>query len=135
VVVLFIIALRLQKTEIKKPPVVKDNPISYTTPEEQPTQYVVTAPNKEIYTCSVEANEELNLKFPYDGDVTVTLVIRNKGGENEAFLKLSKGQFTGGYVMARFDDSKARSYATSESNDGDNTYSWIDSGSDIFCKK
>ncbi len=90
--------------------------------------------DKKIYFGSLVAEEELNLKFPYNGGVSVSLYIKNKGHRNSAFLKLSKGQFTGDYIMARFDGSKADSYATSESNDGDNTYAFIDEGSNFVSR-
>lgn len=109
---------------VDRPPIYK---WIYSEREDQMT-------DKKSYIAGLDADEQLDLKFPYNGGVAVTLYIVNSNGHSRAFLKLSKGQFTGDYITARFDHGKARTYATTESSDGDNTYTWIDRSSDICSK-
>jgi hypothetical protein len=82
-----------------------------------------------IYFESVNANDLLDLKFPYNGGVVARLIIRNMRGENDAMLRLSSGQFNksiDGYrVKARFDNKKMKTLYCSGSSDGDNSYVFL----------
>src|SRR5580704_7265868 len=43
--------------------------------------------------ADVQAKDQLQLKFPYNGGVTAQLSLRFKDGENNSYLTLSNGQF------------------------------------------
>jgi hypothetical protein len=83
------------------------------------------------YYAAVNANEELQLKAPYDGGVTATLTIRNMGEKNEAVLSISKGQFLTGVngenIDVRFDSLKAETYECSGPADYSTTTLFINS--------
>ena len=83
------------------------------------------------YFATVDANEPLQLKAPYDGGVTATVTIRNMKGENEAMLQISKGQFLAGVdgvdIQVRFDTLKAETYSCSGPSDYSSTVLFIQS--------
>ena len=83
------------------------------------------------YYASVQANEELQLKAPYDGGATATLTVRNITGKNEVLLKVSKGQFLAGIdeenIQVRFDTSKAETYSCSGPSDYSTTVLFVTS--------
>ena len=71
--------------------------------------------SKKTYYALVEANELLEFDFPYNGGSTVTLTIRNKNGENNAYLSVTKGQMlTRSYettsYRVRFDNQPLQYY-------------------------
>lgn len=111
-----------------RPPVYKWN---YSEDEDKMT-------SKKILYATIDANELLDLKFPYSGGVTATIMIRKKNGENNAVLELSKGQFMTGVdgedIGVRFDNLKAETYSCAESNDGDNRYLFISSANRFINK-
>lgn len=75
----------------------------------------------ETKQAQIEANEQLQFEFPYDGGSTATLCIRKKGSQKDVMLAISKGQFitnvTGGQVMVKFDNDKPISFSTSQPSD------------------
>jgi len=61
--------------------------------------------------ASIDANNLLQFKFPYQGGSVATFTVRKREGKTEILLEISKGQFIthvdGGYARIRFDDGKA----------------------------
>ena len=95
--------------------------------------------SKPAYYASVEANELLQLKFPYNGGTTVTIFLRNKGGKNEVMLQLSKGQFmanvvSGQDIMVRFDSLKAEKFPCVAPGDGSTTVLFISNEAKFLSK-
>ena len=93
------------------------------------------------YTASISANELLDLKFPYQGGVSVSLSIRKKAGEeNEAFLYLSKGQlmaahsYEEGTIRLRFDEEAPESYSVIGSTDNSSNIVFINSVNKVINK-
>ncbi len=83
------------------------------------------------YFASVDATEQLQLKAPYDGGVTASVLIRNTTGENEVLLQISKGQFLasldGENIQVRFDTAKAETYSCSGPSDYSSTVLFLHS--------
>lgn len=78
--------------------------------------------SKPVKYATIDANELLTFKFPYEGGSTATLVLRKKNGVNDAYIKVSKGQFKSNFdgtnSRVRFDENKASTYSMGESSDG-----------------
>jgi len=86
--------------------------------------------SKTSWFAGVKANELLQLKFPYNGGTTVNIFLRNKGGENQVMLQLSKGQFManvikGQDILVRFDSLKAEKFSCLAPGDGSTTTLFI----------
>jgi hypothetical protein len=114
-----------------------------STPYEPPSSWTFSEDedkmtSKKIYYAIVDANEQLDLKFPYNGGVTASIMIRRKNGENNAILQLSKGQFMTGVdgevIEVRFDDGKVERYDCAGSNDDDSRILFIQSASRFINK-
>ena len=96
--------------------------------------------SKITYTAELVANDELQLKFPYDGGVTCMLYISKKDKKTSVLLSLSKGQLLaandvdGGEIRVRFDDDKAENYSVSGSTDNSSNNVFINSA-DRFINK
>ncbi|MVN90445.1 hypothetical protein [Mucilaginibacter aquatilis] len=77
--------------------------------------------SKKKYFADIEANNELNFDFPYDGGSTGSIMIRKKNGETDVMLSISKGQFNTGVdgtsITVRFDDDKPVTFECSEASD------------------
>ncbi len=77
--------------------------------------------SKKTYFASIDANEELQFDFPYDGGSTATIALRKGKNGNEVLLSVSKGQFNtgvdGSEVTVRFDQNKAITFSCSEPSD------------------
>jgi len=85
-----------------------------------------------IYYASVIANEQLDLKFPYDGGVTATLWVRYMDRKNEVVIQISKGQFMassvdGEDIKVRFDNTKAVTYNCVGPSDGNSEKLFVES--------
>lgn len=94
--------------------------------------------SKTSYFAAVDANELLDLKFPYNGGVTAEIMVRHRRGENNALLSISKGQFMPGTdgetIKVRFDSSKAEEFDCVGSSDDDSRYLFINSSSRFIAK-
>ncbi|RAJ85537.1 hypothetical protein CLV59_102241 [Chitinophaga dinghuensis] len=70
-----------------------------------------------IKYATVDAKDQLEFDFPYNGGSTATIIIRKKKGQNDVLLQVSKGQFNskvnGQNIMLRFDEEPAFSLNTS----------------------
>lgn len=89
--------------------------------------------SKKKYYAVLTANDELVFDFPYDGGSVASLMIRRKRGEDNALLKVSKGQFIhdyeGGSIKVRFGNSKPSTYAISRPSDQSSDLVFIDNAS------
>lgn len=104
----------------------------YTQQEDKMTS------NTEYY-ADIEANDELQLKFPYAGGVTATLHVRKKEGKNEVYLRLSKGQLIAANglddaVRLRFDDERPGIYGVTGAADYSSEVIFFDSPTKIISK-
>lgn len=101
---------------ITPPPTPPANTWSYSTDSDKMT-------SNKIYYASLDANEHLYLKFPYNGGVTASINVRYRDGENDAWLEISKGQFLANAIRnqdirVRFDSLKAITYSCGAASDG-----------------
>lgn len=94
--------------------------------------------SNKIKFASVEATEELEFKFPYDGGSIATLTIRNKDNNNDIYLHVSKGQFNRGYdggdLRIKFDDNPPHNYSFSSASDGSSDLIFINATKGIISK-
>ena len=90
------------------------------------------------YFAEAQAKELLQFEFPYDGGSTATLMIRNKEGDNDVMLNVSKGQFIthydGSTIRARFDNDSPVRYNISEPSDGSSDLVFINAEKDFISK-
>ncbi|KAA2240548.1 hypothetical protein F0L74_30825 [Chitinophaga agrisoli] len=85
--------------------------------------------SKKIYGAYVNAKEELQFEFPYNGGSVATVYLRNRDGKTDIILMVSKGQFAhsidGQAIRVRFDDQQPGTYNCSTSSDGDSKVLFI----------
>ena len=76
--------------------------------------------------AQVTSEDRVNLDFPYEVGTYMTLHIRNKGNDTDAFIKVTTGQLHTDYnnptVLIRFDDAQAESYRVTDAASGDSEY-------------
>lgn len=82
--------------------------------------------SKSNYTASVDANELLDMNFPYNGGVVATLLVQNRRGTNSILLLVSKGQILEPGVKIRFDDGKVMDLEGATPGDGDSKYLFLE---------
>lgn len=93
--------------------------------------------DKTSFGATLEANEPLELKFPYEGSrAYLRLIFNNK---NMLVLGVSKGQFMASSVSdeeikVRFDNNKPEIYKCPGSSDGDSRYLFIGSSKTLIDK-
>jgi hypothetical protein len=94
--------------------------------------------SKTVKYASIEANEELEFKFPYDGGSVASLTIRKKDGGNDIYLSVSKGQFNGTYdggqIRIKFDDEQPKKFSFVAPSDGSADMIFINSEKTIIAK-
>lgn len=94
--------------------------------------------SKKVNYASIQANEELDFKFPYDGGSIATLTIRKKDGVNDIYLNVSKGQFNssydGGQIRIKFDNESPKNFSFSSASDGSSDIIFINSTKTIISK-
>ena len=93
-----------------------------------------------IKFASIRSENTIELNFPY-GECGLTYCIRkNANGENDVYLIISSGQFTGNtydgsnYITVRFDDLPPTKYTYSEAADGSFNVIFIDNTKDFISK-
>lgn len=94
--------------------------------------------SKKIYFASIDANDELDLKPPYDGANLATLTVRYKSGDN-VYLSVTKGQFMANAVdeepiKVRFDSATAEIFYCDAPSDGSTTTLFITPTSKFIAK-
>jgi hypothetical protein len=76
---------------------------------------------KDIF-CTVQSNESLNLKFPYNGVNYGSLTVRKMNGKTNILISVMKGQITGEYeneyFKAKFDNDKQITFSYASTSDG-----------------
>ena len=94
----------------------------------------------EIKLASIRSENTIELNFPY-GECGLTYCIRkNANGENDVYLIISSGQFTGNtydgsnYITVRFDDLPPTKYTYSEAADGSFNVIFINNTKDFISK-
>lgn len=82
-----------------------------------------------VYNATILSSDMAYLDFPYEGGTTMKLFIRNRNGEQDAFIRCENGQITDDYdnrtLTIRFDDDAAVNYEVLESDDGDSEFRFI----------
>ena len=94
--------------------------------------------SKTVKYASIDANEELEFKFPYDGGSVASLTIRKKDGANDIYLSVTKGQFNatydGGQVRIKFDDEQPKKFSFTPPSDSSSDVIFINSTKTIISK-
>jgi len=113
------------------------------TPKTETTKWSFTEDidkmsSKKVNYASIDANEELNFEFPYNGGSVATFTVRKKNGTNDIYLSVSKGQFNstfdGGQVRIKFDENSPRKYSFSSASDNSSDVIFINSTSDVISR-
>jgi hypothetical protein len=121
----------------------KQNLVETELPKEEVTKWqfqedVDKMTSKIVKYASIEANEELEFKFPYDGGSVASLTIRKKDGGNDIYLSVSKGQFNGTYdggqIRIKFDDDQPKKFSFVAPSDGSADMIFINSEKTIIAK-
>ena len=84
------------------------------------------------FYASVTANNTLYFDFPYNGGASCELTLRYKGGENNVYMKVSKGQFMPNVlddrrIRVKFDDEKPITFGYSMPSDASSNLIFINS--------
>jgi len=94
--------------------------------------------SKSVYHAQVNAKEELQFEFPYQGGAVASIYIRNKDNKNEVVLMVSKGQFNGSIegqaIRVRFDEGSPITYNCNPSSDSDPKFLFIQSTKGFITK-
>lgn len=94
--------------------------------------------SKSVYHAQVNAREELEFKFPYQGGAVASIYLRNRDNKSDAIFMISKGQFTGSFqgqaIRVRFDEEKPFTFNCSPSSDGDSKVLFIDNTKGFITK-
>lgn len=89
--------------------------------------------SKITHIATIESNDQLDLKFPYEGGVAAYIKLRKMRNETNVILQISKGQFNSGVdgesIKVRFDNRKPETYSCERAGDGDATVLFINSES------
>lgn len=82
-----------------------------------------------MFFAENDAADQLQFSAPYDGGVTVSIILRNMNRKNDVVLQITKGQFMpsglDGSIRVRFDKNKAETYYYSDAADGSPTSIFI----------
>jgi len=119
-------------TTVVKNPSVKEPQWIYETQEDKIN-------DSKIYFAHVDANELLDFKFPYDGGVTASILLRKWNNKTEAMLTITKGQFMPNTmenhrIKVKFDNEKAESYLYTDPSDGSSTIAFISNAKKFISK-
>lgn len=93
-----------------------------------------------VYFASLNADRDMQLKFPYQGGSMPSINIRYKNGVPSAYLHITKGQLIAahagqdGEIRVRFDQEPADTYEVSGAADYSPNYLFINHAS-YFIKK
>jgi len=91
-----------------------------------------------MYFASVVANEEIQFQFPYNGGSTAKITIREKEGNTDIMLRVSKGQFLTHYdgttCRIKFDDEQPKAYSLNEASSGSSDVVFIQSEAALIKK-
>ncbi|HOY14512.1 MAG TPA: hypothetical protein PLY70_15295 [Saprospiraceae bacterium] len=84
--------------------------------------------------AQIQALDDLQFKFPYDGGSQAYLTIR-RTKDIDVYLSISKGQFLSGYnhaVRLKFDEGKPITYNYQDPSDGSNETIFLNREQDII---
>lgn len=86
--------------------------------------------SKKVYHAVLQSDNSLYLNAPYDGGTECYIELRNKDGENDVIVSVSKGQFLvdvvdGETIKVRFDSSAAETYRCSGAADYNTTMLFV----------
>jgi hypothetical protein len=121
----------------------KQGLVETEVPKEDDTKWVFQEDvdkmtSKTVKYASIDANEELEFKFPYDGGSVASLTIRKKDGSNDIYLSVSKGQFNGAYdggqVRIKFDEEHPKKFSFTAPSDNSSDMIFINSTKAIISK-
>jgi predicted membrane protein len=91
----------------------------------------------ERYFANIYSTTWLSFKFPYNGGSEAYLVVRNMDGDNEVYLKVTKGQFISSYnysecLRIRFDSDKPIDVFYTSPSDGSSDLIFLDSPDELI---
>lgn len=105
-----------------------DSAAAITNNSWQYDQLIDKMTSKTTKFAYVMSRESLDLEFPYDGRNYGELTLRKKEGL-DIYLKIDKGQITGGYdnkfIKVRFDEQDPITFSYSEPQDGSSNIIFI----------
>ncbi len=86
--------------------------------------------SKKVYHAVLQSDNSLYLNAPYDGGSDCYIELRNKDGENDVIVSVTKGQFLvdvvdGENIKVRFDSSAAETYSCSGAADYNTTMLFV----------
>lgn len=86
--------------------------------------------SKKVYHAVLQSDNSLYLNAPYDGGTECYIDLRNKDGENDVIIAVTKGQFLvdvvdGETIKVRFDSSAAETYSCSGPADYNTTTLYV----------
>ncbi len=88
--------------------------------------------------ATIESSNFVDMKFPYDGEIRMSLIIRNMGKGDEVVLSVTKGQFIGGMgnepLQLKFDDENPMNVYYNGSADGSSNYAFLQKSTTIIKK-
>lgn len=95
--------------------------------------------DSKTYIAQIDANEQLDFQFPYDGGVTVSILLRKRNNVTDAMLTISKGQFMPNAmedhnIKVKFDNEKAQIYSYTDPSDGSTTVAFISNAKKFISK-
>lgn len=86
---------------------------------------------KTNYFVQNTSSDVVNLDFPYEGETSLSIVIRNNDGETDAYIIASQGQLITDYsnsvIEVKFDESPSMMFSVTDASDGDAKYKFFSS--------
>ena len=115
----------------------KVEPVKKTKYQWQYSQDTDPMTSDERYFASIYSMTWLSFKFPYNGGSEAYLVVRNMDGDNEVYLKVTKGQFISSYnysecLRMRFDNEKPIDVFYTSPSDGSHDLIFLDSAGELI---
>lgn len=112
-------------------------PVKKTKYQWQYAQDTDPMTSDERYFASIYSMTWLSFKFPYNGGSEAYLVVRNMDGDNEVYLKVTKGQFISSYnysecLRMRFDSDKPIDVFYTSPSDGSHDFIFLDSADELI---
>lgn len=95
--------------------------------------------DNKTYLAQIDAKEQLDFQFPYDGGVTVSILLRKRNNQTDAMLTITKGQFMPNTmedhrIKVKFDDEKSQNYSYTDPSDGSTTVAFISNAKKFISK-
>jgi hypothetical protein len=121
---------RLQDSATKADDLANENKLLNSTGAWQYHEKEDALTSKKVYHAVLQSDNSLYLNAPYDGGTECYIDLRNKDGENDVIIAVTKGQFLvdvvdGETIKVRFDSSAAETYSCSGPADYNTTTLYV----------